>query len=360
MDGYGNFINEIFSRIAKRYPEHEFFFIFDQQFDEKYITERNITPIIAGPKAKYPLLWKYWFDIKIPFLLKKIKADVFVSCDGFCSLQTTIPQCLIMQNLSFLNHFISIKKSHATYLKKYTPRFINKAKSVVAVSETIKQNMLKEYHLTTSEIDIIYGAGRDIFQPVDAGEKSVIQKKYTEGKEYFIYTGSVKPEKNLISLLKAFSVFKKRQQTSMKLILAGSVDSKYESFKKNLQTYKYRNDVVLIEYLDEAELAKIVGSAYGFVNPCVLEEFPVFAMEAMQCNVPVIVAETNTAKEILKEAALYVDATNPMAIAEKMMLLYKDESLRNDLIIKGRKIASAYSWDDTAQSVWNCILKAIT
>lgn len=359
MDRYGNFINEIFSRLAKQYPEHEFFFIFDQQFDERYITERNISPIIAGPQAKYPLLWKYWFDTKIPSLLKKIQADVFVSCDGYCSLKTAIPQCLVLQDLSFLNEPLYIKKSHATYLKKYTPRFINKAKSVAVVSKKIRHDIQQEYSLMSAEIDIVYEAGRDVFQPVGADEKLAVQKKYTDGKEYFIYAGSIKPEKNLINLLRAFSVFKKRQQTNMKLLLAGSIDMKYESFKKDLQSYKYRSDVVLVEYLDETDIVKLIGSAYGFINPSLEEVFPVAALEAMQCNVPAIVAETDTAKEILKEAGLYVDASSHAAMADKMMLLYKDESLRNDLIIKGRKISSAYSWDEAAQSIWQSIQKAI-
>ncbi|MEO5948251.1 MAG: glycosyltransferase family 1 protein [Chitinophagaceae bacterium] len=359
LEGNGNFIYETFTRIAKQHPAHEFIFIFDQPFDEAFITNENITPVVAGPAARYPLLWKYWYDIKIPAVLKKYKADVFVSTDGFCSLKTKVPQCLIMHDLAFLYQPLYIKKSHAAWLKKTTPKFLSKAKAIVATTNFLKQELIEKFAANTSKIDVVYCGVSELYQPLLADEKILIKNKYTDGKEYFIYTGLIDVDKNLLNLLKAFSVFKKRQQTSMKLVLAGRVATKYESFKKNLQSYKYRNDVVLMEQLTEAELVNVVGAAYGFIYPSLIEALTVPVIEAMKCDVPVIAAETNSMKEIVKDAAVFVDGTNHIAMAEQMMLLYKDEKLRNDLIIKGRKVAVAYRWDTTANLLWKSIEKAI-
>lgn len=161
-----------------------------------------------------------------------------------------------------------------------------------------------------------------------------------------------------MKLLKAFSVFKKRQQTNMKLVLTGRLAWKYESFTESLQTYKYRNDVVMTGYVPEDELVKIIGAAYSLVYPSLLEGFGVPVLEAMQSDVPVITSVNSSMQEIAKDAALYADATNFADIADKMMLLYKDEKLRNQLIEKGRLVATEYSWDKTANLLWNCIVKA--
>jgi len=122
-EGYRYFIYETFSRIVKNHPEHIFVFISDRPHDEYIITGENVKSVVAGPAANHPLLWKYWYDIKIPSLLQKYKADVFVSCNGFCSLRTKVPQCLLLHDLAFLHYPSHGKKSHFHFYKKYMPKF---------------------------------------------------------------------------------------------------------------------------------------------------------------------------------------------------------------------------------------------
>ena len=359
LEGYGYFLNETFSRITKNYPEHEFIFIFDKPFNEKFLFASNVKAIVAGPPARHPLLWKLWYDLKVPAILKKYKAEVFVSCDGFCSLTTRVPQCLAVHDLAFLHFPSFIKKSHLLFYKKYTPKFLNKVKSIVTVSEFSKRDIITQYKTNADKINVVYNAAKEIFHPLDIEEKFAIKKKYTEGKEYFIYAGAIHPRKNLMNLLKAFSAFKKRQQSGLKLVLAGRLAWKYESFIKSLQLYKYRSDVILTGYLEEEELVKIIGAAYAMVYPSLWEGFGVPVLEAMSCDVPVITSLHSSMQEIGKDAALYADANDHKDIADKMMLLYKNENLRNEMIVKGRKITQQYKWNKTAELLWQSIVKAV-
>jgi glycosyltransferase involved in cell wall biosynthesis len=358
LEGYGYFIYETFKRITVSHPEHEFIFIFDRPYEQRFVFGKNVEAVVTGPAARHPLLWKFWYDVKIPAVLKKYKADVFVSCDGYCSLATKIPQCLVVHDLAFLHHPSFIKKSHLLFYKKYTPRFLEKAKSVATVSEFSKKDILTHYKIERGKIDVVHSAAKEIFHPAGEKEKVATKEKYTAGKEYFLYAGAIHPRKNLMNLLKAFSVFKKRLQTNMKLVLTGRLAWKYESFTESLKTYKYRNDVVMTGYVPEDELVKIIGAAYGLVYPSLLEGFGVPVLEAMQSDVPVITSANSSMQEIAKDAALYAEATSFADIANNMMLLYKDEKLRKQLIEKGRLVATEYSWDKTANLLWNCIVKA--
>lgn len=359
LEGYGYFIYETFKRITAAHPEHEFVFVFDRPFDKRFVFGANIKPVVTGPPARHPLLWKLWYDIKLPAVLRKYKADVLVSCDGFCSLVTKIPQCLVVHDLAFLHYPSFNKKSHLSFYKKNTPKFLSKAKSVATVSEFSKKDILAAYNADEDKIDVVYSAAKEIFSPVSDEDKAATKNKYTGGKEYFVYAGAIHPRKNLMNLLKAFSVFKKRMQSNMKLVLAGRLAWKYESFTENLKSYKYRDDVILTGYVPEDELIKIIGSAYGLVYPSLLEGFGVPVLEAMQCKVPVIISANSSMQEIAGEAALYVAPDDHTDIADKMMLLYKDEKLRNELIRKGQLVAKQYSWDKTAALLWQSILKAV-
>ena len=143
----------------------------------------------------------------------------------------------------------------------------------------------------------------------------------------------------------------------MKLVIAGRLDRKYESFKENLKSYKYRNDVLMTGFLEEGDLVKIMGSACGFVYPSLYESFGVPVLEAMRCDVPVITSANSAMQEITKDVALYADVNNHTDIAEKMMMLYKDENLRKELIQKGKQVAAEYNWDRTAVLLWQSILR---
>ncbi|HNR16460.1 MAG TPA: glycosyltransferase family 1 protein [Chitinophagaceae bacterium] len=359
LEGYGYFLYETFRRITEKYPEHEFIFLFDRPFDPRFVFQKNVTPVVAGPAARHPILWKFWYDVKVPSLLKKYKADVFVSCDGFCSLNTSLPQCLVVHDLAFLHYPEAIKKSHLLFYKKYTPKFLNKAKSVVTVSDFSKNDIIRQYGMISKQVDVVYSAAKEIFHPLTDAEKQEVKNKYTDGKEYFVYTGSIHPRKNLVNLLKAFSVFKKRQQSGMKLVLAGRLAWKYEIFIDNLKSYKYRDDVVVTGYLPEAELVGITGAAYAMVYASLFEGFGVPVLEAMKCQVPVITSAGSAMQEMSKDAALYANANSYTDIADKMMLLYKDENLRSELIGKSKTIADEYSWERTAALLWQAIQKAV-
>jgi len=358
LEGYGNFIRELFQFLVKNHPEHQFYFLFDRPFEKKYVFSSNVQPIVVSPPARHPVLWKYWYDIKIPFILKKIKADVFVSPDGYCSLTTKVPQCLVVHDLGFLHYPEAYKKSHVSFLKRNTLKYLNKAKRVVTVSQFSKDDILKHYKIEAAKIDVVYNGVKERFRPLSFDEKDVSKEKYTEGKEYFLYLGAIQPRKNLVNLLKAFSIFKKRLQSSMKLVIAGRLAWKNEEFLQLIQTYKYRSDVILTGYVPEEELPFLVGSAYALVYPSFFEGFGVPVAEAMKCGVPILTSEKTSMQEVAGKAGLYFNPNDHADIADKMMLIYKDENLRKQLIEKGRLTAAQYNWETSAELFWQSILKA--
>ncbi len=355
MEGYGYYIEEVFSRIALLHPEHDFYFFFDRPFAPQFVYAQNIKPIIIKPQARLPILWKIWYNWKVPAVLKKIKADVFVSPDGFCSLRTNVPQCLVVHDLAFLHNPEFLLTKHLRYYKKYTAKFLTKAKVVVTVSEFSKQDICNQYKIEEEKVHVTYNATSPVFQPMGYEEKEKIKQQYTDGCEYFIFTGTIHPRKNLINLLKAFSVFKKKQSSNMKLVITGRMAWKTEEFTKLLNTFKFRNDVRLTGYVSKEELAELVASAYAMVYPSFFEGFGVPPLEALQCHVPAIVSRNSAMPEIGADAYLYINPESFEDIAQKMMLLYKDETLRNILIENGQKRLALFSWDKTAGKMWNCI-----
>ncbi|MCG2617908.1 glycosyltransferase family 4 protein [Terrimonas sp. NA20] len=359
LEGYGYYLKEMLSRLVANHPEHQFIFIFDRPYSDEFIQAANITPVVAGPPARHPLLWKWWYDIRIPSVLKKYKADVFLSCDGFCSLSTSVPQCLVIHDLAFLHHPSFIYRSHLLFYKRYTPKFLKKASSVVTVSQFSKNDIIAHYKTDPDGIDVIYNAARSSVRPLSWQEKQSVTHEFTAGKNYFIYAGSIHPRKNLVNLLKAFSIFKKRQKSDWKLVIAGRAAWQSKKFMESLSSYKYRDDLVLTGYVDDQKLSQLTGAAYAMVYPSLFEGFGMPVAEAMQAGVPVITSENSAMQEIAGDSALYANPASHEDIADKMMRLYKDEVLRDRLIQKGLEKAKEYDWDRSAAMLWRSIEKAI-
>lgn len=358
LEGYGYFIREIFEILVRKYPEHQFYFLFDRPYNDQYIFASNVHGLVVPPPARLPLLWKYWFDFKIPFILKKIKADVFVSPDGYASLTTKVPQCMVIHDLGFLHYPEAYKKSHIPYLKRNTPKFLKKAKTIATVSQFSKDDVLKHYRISSDKINVVYSGVKNNFRPLPFDERTRVKEKYTGGCEYFIYVGAIQPRKNLVRLLKGFSVFKKRMQSSMKLVLAGRMAWKNEEFTKLLNTYKYKTEVLLTGYVPEEEIVSLVGSAYALVYPSLFEGFGVPVVEGMRSGVPVLTSAKTSMEEIAGDAALYFDPEDHSDIADKMMLIYKDEDLRKQLVEQGRTRAEEFTWERSAELLWQSIVKA--
>ena len=106
-----------FSDLAGKYWEHHFIFIFDRAFDPAIIIQKNITPIIVSPQIKNRLLSHYWYNFKLPKALNKYHADIFINNGVNCSLRTPTKQCMILEDISFLQKKNLYSRSETRYLK---------------------------------------------------------------------------------------------------------------------------------------------------------------------------------------------------------------------------------------------------
>lgn len=359
LGSFASFVLEIFKRIASQQPQHQFVFIFDRTVHTDFGFPKNITPIVISPKVKDIVSFKYWYDIKLPFGLIKHKPDLLVQPTGFCSLTTSIPQLLIFQDLAFKHYPNHIPKNHLAYYKYFTQKFIDKAKHIVTLSQFSKQDIVSTYIVEHNKIDVAYCAAKSIFIPLDYNEIEQVKDGYADGRAYFLFVGGFHPRKNLMTVLKAFSLFKKWQRSNMKLLIAGAVVVQYDDILTKLKTYKYREDIVLLDHIDETKLARITASAYCVLYPSFFEGLSLPIIEAMQCAVPIITSNNSSMPEIGGDAALYINPDEADELAEKMQLIYKDENLRSSLIGKGLKQAATFNWNTATEKVWDTIVATI-
>jgi glycosyltransferase involved in cell wall biosynthesis len=359
LEGIGWYTNETLKRIVKSHPEHEFIFFFDRPYDPSFIFADNVTPVVFEPQARHPLLFYIWFEMRIPFMLRKYKADLFLSTDGLMSLKTKVPTCLVIHDLAFEHYPEHLKGSHKFYFRKYSPLYARKAKRIVTVSQFSKEDIASRYHVAPEKIDVSYNGAHDNYRPLTWEERVAIKEQYADGCEYFAYAGALHPRKNILNVLRAFVAFKKRQRSNMKLVIVGRFAWKYEEIVKMREELPFKEDVKWVGYLDVDHLSKVIGAAYALVYASLFEGFGIPILEALQCNVPAIISNTSSMPEVGGKAALLVDPKDHTDIADKMQLLYKDEDLRSRLITAAPEQVAKFNWEKTAAILWQSMMKCV-
>lgn len=352
LEGIGRFMFETLKRITVAHPEHHFYFIFDRPFHEEFIFSDNVTPIIAGPPARHPFLFVYWLEFTVYDLLKKLKVDLFLSCDGYLSLRSSVKQLAVIHDINFHHYPNDLPWLVKHYYNYYFPRFAKKADRIATVSEFSKQDIAKSYAISNDLIDVVYNGCSDGFVSVSEDKKRAVRKQFTAEAPYFIYVGSIQPRKNLQRLFKAFDQFKKQSGASHKLVIAGQKYFWNKVMKDSLAACEYKNDIIFLGRVQEHELHQLTASAFASVYVPLFEGFGIPLLEAMHCEVPVIASNVSSLPEVAGDAALYCNPTEIAEIAGAMLKLYNDKKLCIDLIAKGNKRKQKFSWDHTADLLW--------
>ncbi len=335
---------------------HQFIFIGNRPAVADAPPAKNIVRVNATPKANNRLAWKLWLDFTLPAIAGKHKADAILHTDGICSLRTKIAQHIFIRDLSFISYPAFFSKSVHSFFKKNMPAFLEKANTIFTGSDFLAKEIIQRYSIDTGKIQPLQMPISELFRPVGWEEKESIKEKYADGKEYFFFNGEIHSRYSLVNLLKAFSFFKKRQKSNMQLIIASPMVPAKDSFMENLKTYKYRKEVSVLMDVPAKDLAKITAAAYAFVYPCLYDGLAVFPLQAMQCEVPVISGISGAFNEIAGDAALYADPENFEDIAQKMMLVFKDENHRSELIKGGKSIIQKRHEMIVAEQLWKTVL----
>lgn len=272
----------------------------------------------------------------MPAILKKIKTDFFISFENRCSLTVSIPQSILIQPMEAIK-----------------PAFIKKAQLIFVLNESTRNLLKKDHYVQDKKIATLYPFAFKGFKMADDREKEDIKAEHSDGKEFFLYNSHFSRKEDLIELLKSFSHFKKRQQSSFKLLLLTESNS---FFERSLSSYKYRSDVKFIGTKNDP--AMITASAYAVVLPFNTNEDMMAALNSMQSGVPVIATKNSVISEMAGDAILYAEK-GVNDIGDKMMQLYKDENYRSSLIEKGRSLAAVFTQEQTAERLWQSIIKGL-
>ena len=133
-----------------------------------------------------------------------------------------------------------------------------------------------------------------------------------------------------------------------KLFICGRGENK-EDFEQLRDDLDLSEDITIEGYIENSKVPQLINSFDVFCLGSNKESFGVSAIEAMACGIPVVATRTDGFCEVIpdNEAGYIVPVNDPSAMAEKMLLLYHDNSLRERMGRNGiMHVSKYYNWSD--------------
>jgi len=231
---------------------------------------------------------------------------------------------------------------------------VSKAEKVIAVSQSIKNDLQEILKCPAEKIQVIYsGFDKRMFENPEVDRQKVLDK-YSIKDKYALFLGTLEPSKNIVRLLEAFKIFKEKNKKdkiagNYKLVLAGKrgwLAKEYRQIAKDLGLAK---DIIFTGYVIGDDLVPLFHNADFFVMPSLYEGFGTTVLEAFATGTPAIVSNVSSIPEIAGDAAELVNPIDVQNIADAMIKLSRNEELKNAYREKGRRQLEKFNWEKCAR-----------
>ena len=260
-------------------------------------------------------------------------------------LGSPIPQVTVVHDLLPL-FFPAEYPRQQYYFRSLVPRVLRSSRVLVADSESTRRDITQSYGIAPDKVRVIYpGYDPDTYS-ANGSDRPL---RSVEG-SYLLYVGNLLPHKNLLSLLDALAILRRRRRA--RLIIRGDGQPAYaRAVRERVETLGLGDLVSFQGYAAEGALRDLYAGAVCLVLPSLREGFGLPVLEAMACGTPVITSSSSSLPEVGGDAALRVDAHDAIDLADAMYRVLTDTNLREDLRERGLKWVRAFSWRRTAEQI---------
>ena len=315
-------------------------------------------------KLKEQLSYFLWKQFVLPYQAKQLGCRVLFCSDfmvPYFSLGIkTIP---VFHDAFFWEYPEHYNKYWLVFFRNLGLAAAKKSAYVVAPTQYASNQLAKYTGINPNKIKVIGEAPKTIATLISQNETTAIVKQILN-LDYILHVGTLEKRKNLVALIQAFKIVRENGFPNLKLVLVGKASNKItlddsSAIKEVILHQQLTNDVILTDYLCDAEVQQLYQKAKLYVFPSINEGFGIPVLEAFKYQVPVVIANNTCLPEVAGQGAKSFNPFSVKEMANAISTLLKDEALRQTYIEKGNAQLQNFSWDKTAGALMQLFKKAV-
>jgi glycosyltransferase involved in cell wall biosynthesis len=341
--GVKNYTNYLLEELLSLNSSHEFVLIYnDLKFAGTFKNHKNVREVAVNIHSRF-----LWDQIGVRMIQKKEKLDLIFNPKYSLPLFVNCPTIFVCHGLDWYVMPWGSKMIHRLVHTFLFPQYVSKATSIIAVSNTTKEHLMKFLGVNEKRIYTIYEGMHDSFKrPIEQSKLEKVRKDYNLPDKFFLYAGQIYPPKNFGRILQAYAEV--GPKNGIYLVATGEHRWLCENELKLIDKLGISKWVIRPGWIDNNALICTYKLAEALVIPSLYESFCTPIAEAMATGCPVITSNRFGTKEVAANAAILVDPENVESIAEAMERILTDRNLREELIAKGYERSKEFSWKKAA------------
>lgn len=302
-----------------------------------------------------------WEQLALPLLGRNLGLDLLHATVNISPMFGPVPAVVTVHDLSFLRYPEAFPAFQRLYLRTQARRSLRSARRVVAVSQATARDVVELLQVPAEHVDVVYNGVDRAFGPAPLAEVDAFRRHRGLPDRFILHLGTLEPRKNLVCLVRAFSVARQSAPflDDVKLVLAGGKGWDYKSIFHEVARLNLEDDVLFPGYVPDEELPWWYRAATAFAYPSLLEGFGLPVAEAMACGTPTVTSSVSSLPEVADDAALLVDPTSADALASALLRLLTDADLVRFLRERGPAQAARFSWKCTARETADVYRRAL-
>lgn len=223
------------------------------------------------------------------------------------------------------------------------------ADGIIAVSGHVKSSLTDQYDIAPEKIDVVHTGYGDEFRVIDDAELLAgIGYKYGLNKPFILYPAATWPHKNHLNLLAAIKILKERNLFSGQLVLTGAAMDRRAAVTQEIARLGLGDSVRMLGYISAKDMPYLYNLAKMLIFPSLFEGFGIPLVEAMACCCPIVCSNITSLPEVVGDAGVLFDPYSADDMAEKIIRVWNDSDLRDEMKKKGLKRVGLFAWENTA------------
>lgn len=358
--GLGRYAESLARALVQEYPER-FAFFYNRDRETSPLAGLENVPartVRAGYKSWRMAVWLGQF-LRLGFERLVPGAELYHATEHLLLPLRRVPTVLTVHDLIYHLFPEYHKPLNYWFLNRAMPLFVQRARAIIAISESTKRDLIRCYGVHPDKITVVYEAAAPYFRPVSPEAIAAVRARYGLPEGFILTVGTIEPRKNLPRLLDALQRLRQKGDDA-RLVVVGSKGWLYEGFFRRLEELQLEDTVLLPGYVPDADLPAVYSAAMLCVLPSLYEGFGLPVLEAMACGTAVVCSRTSSLPEVGGDAVRYFNPTDVEEMAEAIAAVWRDEALRMEMGKRGLAQAARFSWARTAEETMAVYWRAMS